>query len=205
MPLLSKSQRPRSQTPPPGAADLRAPDPTERRRAVRAMALEPDSAPTLADHLLREADPSVRSAIFYALGEMGTEAAADALTGLIAGPDATLRSAAAAAARGMPDLMSPRLALLLANPEPELRVRAAAALLDLGCPETPALFLDLLTCETDANVAGALVDGLAQCGSAEALPVLRATRQRFAEIGFLRFACDFACSEIESGGLAQND
>ncbi|GAA0308231.1 HEAT repeat domain-containing protein [Rhodovulum strictum] len=178
------------------------PDPSARRDAALAAADDPGTVAALAERLTVETEPFVRSALFAALTRIGTGAALDAMLPCLASEDAGLRNAAVEAAQAMPGPVAERIGALLSDPEPDLRIFALDILQDLPHPDAPDWLAELIAHEDDPNVIGAAIDRLAECARPEMAPAIRAVRARFADVSYLRFACDFA---LERLGLPPDD
>jgi HEAT repeat protein len=168
------------------------------------MAGQPQAVTALGDALLRETDPRVREAILTALARIGTDESAAAILPLIRSDDAGLRTGAIDALRLMPRALAARLQRLLVDPDPDVRLLASDLARELPALEATRLLCNLLADEPEANVSAAAVDVLAECGTLEALPVLAATSQRFAEVPFLAFACKIAADRIRANTSASD-
>ncbi|MGC9420523.1 MAG: HEAT repeat domain-containing protein [Rhodovulum sp.] len=204
MPLLSKSDRPARARSKRRPLSLDAPDPADRRRAVLDRAQDAGAVAELGPRLQAETDPGVRSALFTVLTEIGTPEALDTLLPCLQSEDADLRNAAIAAAQTMPAAMATRMASLLAEADADLRIFALDILQDLPHPDAPDWIAGLLARETEANVVGTAIDRLAECGRPDMVPTIRAAADRFAGVSYIRFACDFACAQLD-GAAAETE
>jgi HEAT repeat protein len=179
-------------------AQLRGGDAEQRRWAARDLAAHPQAAATLGEQLLREPLPEVREAIFTTLAGLSSDASAAALLPLLRSEDAQLRNGAIEALAGMPQAVGPRIAGLLRDADPDVRIFTVNLLGELHHPQVTAWLLQVLAQESQVNVVAAAVEVLAEVGSPEHAPALRAARQRFADDDFIGFAIDMALERIEA-------
>jgi HEAT repeat protein len=195
MPLLTKSERPAKAAPKRRPASLDDDAPEQRALALRGMAC-PDAVDTLGRHLAREQDRGVRDAIFATLVQIGTTEALTQILWHLHAEDLGLRNAAVSAAQHLPDQMEPAIARLLCDPDPDLRLYGVRILEELPHPQVVEWLTAVLWHETHANVIGAALDIMAECGEARLLPALDDIRDRFPDEGYLHFACDFVARRI---------
>lgn len=179
-------------------AQLRSGDVEQRRWAARDLASHPESAPALGEQLLREADASVREALFTTLGSLATEGAAGALLPLLRSEDAQLRNGAIEGLSGMPRAVAPRIASLLRDGDVDVRIFTVNLLGELRHEQVPAWLLQVLQHDAHVNVVAAAIEVLAEAGSPEHIGALRTAQKRFADDPFIGFAVDMAVQRIEA-------
>jgi HEAT repeat protein len=178
-------------------AALRDADPARRREAARALGeARADPAP-LAAALAAEGDPRVREALLTALIRIGD---AGVLLPFLRSEDAGLRSAVVEALQDLPGQALPYLPALLADPDPDVRLLAAEVARGLPEEEATRLLCARLSAEVHPNVCAAMVDVLAEAGTPEAVPALRALTVRFASDPFLPFAVTAAVARLGGRG-----
>lgn len=179
-------------------AQLRDASADRRRWAARDLSAHPDAAAVLGAALAREADTTVREALFTSLAAMPGPQAADALVSLLRSEDAHLRNGAIESLAGMPDQAGERLQALLGDGDPDVRLFAVNLLTDLRHPQVPRWLEQVLATEPEVNVVAAAVDVLAEVGAPSQLAALRAAARRFPDDAFLGFAVDVATARLEA-------
>jgi HEAT repeat protein len=176
------------------SADLKSGDPGTRRRAVRSLGHDPEAVAILMDALKIESDPAVIEAIFAALEAIPD--AASPLASLLRSDDASLRNGAVEALQAMPDAVRPLLPGLLADPDADVRILSVEVARCLPADEMVTLMCGLLDRESDPNVCTTAVEVLAETGTAEAVPTLLRTAERFQSQPMLPFAVRIAIERI---------
>lgn len=179
-------------------AQLHAPDAERRRWAARDLAEYPGSAATLGSALIQERHAGVRQALFTSLATLANDGAVIALLPLLRSEDASLRNGAIEALAAMPEAVTGRVDVLLHDADPDVRIFAVNLLGELRHTKVPAWLEQVLQRDAAINVVAAAVEVLAEVGSPEHIPALRATHRRFADDAFLGFATDLAIERIES-------
>lgn len=179
-------------------AQLREGDLDQRRWAARDLVGLPAAGAALGEQLLREAEPSVREAIFTTLKAHASEAAAAALLPLLRSEDAVLRNGAIEALSGMPQAVAPKVAGLLRDQDPDVRIFTVNLLGDLQHPQVPQWLAQVLAHEAAVNVVAAAIEVLAEVGGPEHLGALQEAKRRFADDPFIAFAADMAAQRIEA-------
>ncbi len=177
-------------------ASLTDPDPAQRRRAVQALAGEPDTIETLIWLLRGEADNSVRQAAFTVLAATeGLEAARGVAT-LLTDPDPALRNGAFETLAARPEEAAAMLVPLSHHADPD--VRSFAVLLAAGLPgHAGAPFLiELAARETEPNVCAHLAEALGGSGAPEAGAALATLRAHHPDCAFIGFAVDLALRRL---------
>jgi HEAT repeat protein len=177
---------------------LRSGDAEQRRWAARDLARHAQAATALGEQLLREADTSVREALFTSLQAIASEGAAGALLPLLRSEDAQLRNGAIESLAGMPQAVGPRMASLLRDADVDVRIFSVNLLGELRHPQVPTWLLQVLQHETNINVVAAALEVMAEVGTPEHSNAVRAVAQRFAGDAFIGFAVDMAVERIEA-------
>ena len=201
MPLVRRPASPGA-TPRAGApsgdpiAQLSHADPDARRAAARALGSEPGAVDALARALAGEADSRVREAITTSLTRIGSEDAVGVLVRHLRSEDAAIRTLVVEALQGMPAVIAPRLPDLLADADPDVRILAAEIARGLPAEDATGLLADALAGEQHPNVAGSIIEVLAEVGTADAIDALRMARRRFAAEPFVPFAVDIALERL---------
>jgi HEAT repeat protein len=185
---LTRATRPRA----PRSPSLDHPDPVQRRLAVADCI----QAEALLTRLDAEGDAAVRHAILTRLGAMPEAGLEGRLIQLLASRDVALRQDAILALRRRGDAALPALETLLAGPDAGQRIIAANVLEGCSGSRPRAALAARLAAEEDAAVCLALVEALAQIGTPEEVPALRALHARFREEPCLSFAISFALDEV---------
>lgn len=183
-------------------AQLADADTTVRRWAARDLAMHPDAALALCARLPEERDTSVRSALFttishIAIGERGSEVV-QALLPLLRSEDPGLRNGVIEVLSGLPDAVAPHIEALLRDTDSDVRIFTVNLLGDLPHPKVPRWLQQVLLQDSAVNVVGAALEVLAEVGTPESLPALRAVAQRFADEAFIGFAVSLAAERIET-------
>lgn len=168
-----------------------------RRWAALDLAAFPDSVEALCAHLQQEIQPSVREAMLTALIEIGGDSVVLGLMPLLRSEDATLRNPVVEALQQLPDAVSLHIETMLEDPDPDYRIFVVNVLNNLRHPQTPAWLQTVIERDANFNVCASAVEVLAEVGSPEAIPVLRALPGRFSDEPFMQFCVDAAIRRIE--------
>jgi HEAT repeat protein len=174
----------------------------EKRRAARALARDPASAPSLAARLLSEPEPAVRDALFGALVEIGGPLAANLLAPLLRSPDAGLRGGAVEALKRLQAYAVPVLDTLLDDPDPDTRILAVEVTRVWASALATPRLLRLIESDPHVNVCAAAVDVAAEVGTVDLIEALTKLPARFPSEPFLGFAVDVAKSSIRAAAEA---
>ena len=177
-------------------ADLAAADPAVRRTAVRDLAGYPQAAMNLCDLLEREANSSVRAALFSTLITLHSPAVAGRLAVHLHSDDVVLRNGAIEALQEMPDAVAPHLQRLLSDDDSDVRIFAVNILAVLRHLQAPEWLAAVVRSDPHINVCAAAIDGLAEVGRPESLNDLDDLSRRFAGNAFMEFAIDAAMRRI---------
>lgn len=148
-------------------------DPTERLQVVQSLLWSPDGAdPELAEQLVGDDDPSLRSVGVQALANSGP-AGRDRLLELARGDDPDLRRDALGALANQP---GPEVEALMldALDDPELGVNALSALAQIGSGRARAAIERVAVEHDDPNLRSTALSQLAWGGSARAPELLEA-------------------------------
>ncbi len=180
------------------AASLAEGSTEERWHAARALGASADGTAALARALRTEQDARVREAILTSLIRLGTPESVDAVLPLLRSDEASLRTAALDALRGMSAEIEPALPILLADPDPDVRVLSCDLAREVPAAAANGLLCALLEREQQANVCAAAIDVLAEIGDATSLPYLQACGERFRDVTFLTFAVQVAAAQIKA-------
>jgi len=179
-------------------AQLRTGDSTQRRWAARELVAHPEVALTLGEHLLREADTTVRETVFTSLIGMANADAAQAVIPLLRSEDPGLRNGAIEALSSMPNVAGPHVDQLLHDPDPDVRIFTVNLLAELKHPRVQEWLQWVMEHDQHVNVLAAAVEVLTEVGTPEVLPALRSVSERLKNEPFLSFAIDVAIDRIES-------
>lgn len=200
MPLIRRGPPPSSpDTASDPMADLESPDPELRRRAARSLGARPDSAAALGRALGNQAETDVREAILEALVRIGGEDAVAALLPHLGSDDAALRGGVLGALQDLPEAL-PHLPALLADPDPDIRILATEIARAMPSAASAGLLCAMIVREPLPNPCAAAVDVLAEIGSPDCLPALRACAERFEGEPFLLFAIQTTMARLSAGG-----
>ena len=135
-----------------------------------------------------------------ALMRVGDGASVRALLPYLRAQDAALRSSAIETLQALPDAVSPFINTLLADADPDVRILATELVRNIPADRATRILSDLLEQELQPNVCAAAVDVLAEVGTRDALPALRACAERFRDTPFLPFAIATTIGRIASSG-----
>ena len=149
--------------------------------------------------LKRRRTPRAREALLAALLAIADPSAAAALARHLRSEDAWLRNACIEALQAMPAAASSVLPSLLTDADPDVRLLATEIVRTQPTEAANGMLASLLERETHPNVCGAAVEVLAEVGTADAVPALRAARSRFASEAFLPLAIDTVLARLGSG------
>lgn len=181
-------------------AALASPDPAVRRQAARALGGDAGAVDTLCARLAREDDVTVWEAILSSLAQTGGSVALEGLLQYLRAEPAQLRNEVLETLKTFPQAeILPRIAGLLHDPDPHMRIAVIQLIQSLGYPAGVDTLCAALAEEAHVNVAGTAVDLLAEMGTPEAIPALKAARERFAGVPYMTFAIDTALARIERG------
>ena len=131
-----------------------------------------------------------------ALMRVGDKASVTALLPYLRSQDAGVRSSAIEALQALPDTVKPFMAALFQDGDSDVRLLACELARNLPAEDATQILCALLEHETHANVCAAAVDVLAEVGTPDAVPVLRACASRFSETTFLPFAISVVIARI---------
>jgi len=177
-------------------AALGSPDGEARWSAARALGGRADAVQALAAALAVEQLPRVREAMMTALMRVGDQASVAALLPYLRARDAAQRGAALEALQALPEAIMPFVPALLADSDSDLRLLATELARNMPEADATRLLCRLLEHEPHPNVCAAAVDVLAEVGTHDAIPALRACAERFAGVAFLPFAVSMAIARI---------
>jgi HEAT repeat protein len=178
--------------------NLQSADADIRWSAARALGAHPEAVPALAAALAAEQAPKVREALATALLRVGNQASVECLVPHLRSPDAGLRAVAIEALQAMPEATQPFMNRLLADEDSDVRILALELVRGMPAEDVTRMVCGLLEREQHANVCAAAVDVLAEIGTPQALPALRACAVRFAGTPFLPFAVSAAIARISA-------
>lgn len=182
-------------------AQLADADAAARRWAARDLA-EADAAdraaaaPALCAQLAREADASVREALFTSLARLGGEPVVAGVLPLLRSEEPALRNGAIELLAQLPDASAPHVQALLTDADADVRIFAVNLLGALPHPSVPQWIAQVLARETEPNVVGAALEVAAEVANADTLPALRALAARFPADPFIGFAAALAVERI---------
>lgn len=179
-------------------ASLGSSDIFTRRQAVRELVNLEDASAVLTEHLRRELEPSVQSAILIALTELGDEKALAGLIECLASEDVQLRNAAIAALKQLPMQVATVIEQLLQNPDADIRIFAVNVLESLRHPLVVNWLIQVIENDSHLNVCATAVDLLGEVGEDKAVPALKRLQQRFAQEPYIQFAVSLALKRIGS-------
>lgn len=184
----------------PQLAGLTDADPEVRWTTARKIGGVATAVPALATALEAEQIPRVREALMTALMRVGDEASVQALLPYLRAQDAAQRSAAIETLQALPEAVSPFMTKLLGDADPDVRILATELVRNMPADQATRILNGLLEHELQPNVCAAAVDVLAEVGTRDALPALRACAERFRDKPFLPFAIATTIARIESAG-----
>ena len=176
---------------------LEASDPSKRRWGARDLANYPQAVDPLLRQIAVETEHPVREAIFDSLQQIGGAAVVSGLIPLLRNEDAAVRNGAIEVLQAMPEDVAPHIVGLLNDSDSDVRIFAIDILQQLAHPQTPLWLLSVLKDETHINVIATAVDRLAEVGTTDMLPELKALKLRFPDESYLLFAIQTAIDRIE--------
>ena len=176
---------------------LESSDPSKRRWGARDLANYPQAVDPLLRQIAVETEHPVREAIFDSLQQIGGAAVVSGLIPLLRNEDAGVRNGAIEVLQAMPEDVAPHIVELLNDSDSDVRIFAIDILQQLAHPQTPQWLLSVLKDETHINVIAAAVDRLAEVGTTDMLPELKALKLRFPDESYLLFAIQTAIDRIE--------
>jgi HEAT repeat protein len=179
-------------------ASLDGPDGESRWRAARALGGQAEAVPALAAALAREQVPRVREAIMTALMRVGDEASVVTLLPYLRSQDAAQRGAAIEALQALPEALAPFIPRLFADGDSDVRILAAELARNLPAQEATRALCVLIQNEQHPNVCAAAIEVLAEVGTADAVPALKACAERFAGTPFVPFAASITIARISN-------
>jgi hypothetical protein len=186
MPLIRKDAAPAA--PPQSDANaLMGGNKEARWAAARAMTRH-EHVPALAAALVEEKEVGVREAILTALCRIATPESMAAIIPGVRSDEASIRRGALDALRSAPTAAASHLPALLADADADVRLLTCEVVRALPASDATEMLSAVLLRETEANVCAAAADVLADIGTAEAAPALRAAAGRFPDEAFLQFA-----------------
>jgi hypothetical protein len=167
-----------------------------RRWAARDLAAHPQAAAALCERLAIEADASVRSVLFTSAARLGGSAVVSALLPLLRSEDAGLRNGAIEVLSGQREVVAPHIEALLHDADADVRIFTVNLLGDLQHPRVLHWLTQVLLEDEAVNVVGAALEVLAEVGTPDSLPALRAAAARFAGDAYIEFAAEMAGERI---------
>lgn len=173
-----------------------------RRTAARELSGFSEAANNLCIALERENAEAVRHAILTSLVKINDKQAAGGLIPFLRSEDAALRNAVIEALQEMPDEAAPHVKALLSDADSDVRIFAIDIVQSLCNREAPEWLGELIETESHVNVCSTAVDRLAEIGTPEMIPALKALVRRFPGEPFMEFAVKTAIARIE-GSAAQ--
>ena len=179
-------------------AQLRSGDAEQRRWAARDLAGCGEAAGVMGERLVADTDPRVRDALLTSLSATPGEATVNALLPLLRSEDAVLRNGAIEALAEMPQAVAPRVATLLRDADADVRIFTVNMMGELRHGQVVDWLLQVLDHDAQVNVVAAAIEVLAEVGSPEHEPALRAAARRFPDDPFIGFAVDMAAERIRA-------
>jgi HEAT repeat protein len=167
---------------------LSSPDVEVRWSAARALGGRADAVAALALVLSTEQVARVREAIMTALVRVGDEASVRALLPYLRSQDAGQRTSAIEALQALPEAIMPFMAALLGDNDTDVRILATELARNMAVKDANRILCGLLENEQHPNVCAAAVEVLAEVGTRDAIPALKACAKRFSSTPFLPFA-----------------
>jgi len=181
-------------------AALEAADPGTRRRAARELAGSPGATSALVARLSCESDRSVSEVILAALARQRDPVAVAALATCLRSEDPALRNDAIEAMRALPEgELAPVIGGLLADSDPDVRIFAVGVLAERRDAGLENLLLGVLPGEHHVNVCSALLEVLAEIGTARACAPVEACAARFPDEPFIQYACALVIARAGDG------
>jgi HEAT repeat protein len=180
-------------------ANIRALNSTDagaRWSASRALGGQAEAVAALAAALGAEQVPRVREAIMTALMRVGDEPSVAALLPYLRSQDAGQRSTAVEALQALPGAIMRFMPALLSDSDADVRILATELARNMPGKDATPLLCDLLENEQHPNVCAAAIDVLAEVGTRDAVPALKACAARFATTPFLPFAVSTTIARI---------
>jgi HEAT repeat protein len=181
-------------------AALASPDAETRWSAARALGGRAEAVAALAAALAQEKIPRVREAMMTALMRVGDEASIAALLPYLRSREASERAAAVEALQALPEAISPFMQALLGDADSDIRILAAELARNMPGADATRLLCGVLEREQHPNVCAAAIEVLAEVGTPDAIPALRACAERFAGTPFLPFAASMAIARLSGAG-----
>lgn len=178
-------------------ARLDDPSAAVRREAVAQLGIAGNET-QLIDRLMIEEDRQVREAILLTLVRIGTPEVAEALAQLLAHDRPDLRNAALESLAALPLPTAGLLGQLALSADPDVRIFAVLLAGELGWALAGQGLMDRAEDETDANVAAAIAEVLAEIGQPECLEALEHMRRRFVDEPFVSFAAGLAIKRLRA-------
>jgi HEAT repeat protein len=164
--------------------------------AARALGGRADAVAALAQALDTEQVARVREAIMTALMRVGDEASVQALLSRLRSQDAGQRATAIEALQALPDAIMPFMAALLSDNDTDVRILATELARNMPAKDATRVLCGLLENEQHPNVCAAAIDVLAEVGTRDAIPTLKACAVRFSNTPFLPFAVTTTIARI---------
>ena len=178
---------------------LNSADPEARWSAARALGGRAVAVDALAAALGAEQIPRVREAIMTALIRVGDQASVLALLPYLRSQDAGHRGTAIEALQALPKAIMPFMPALLSDGDTDVRILATEIARNMPGKDATRVLCDLLESEQHPNVCAAAIDVLAEVGTRDAVPALKACAARFADTPFLPFAVSTTIARISDG------
>ena len=177
---------------------LSSADAQARWSAARALGGNAEAVPALAAALGTEPVPRVREAIMTALIRVGDEASVLALLPCLRSQDASQRSTAIEALQALPEAILPFMSALLRDSDTDVRILATELARNMPGNDATRVLCGVLESDPHPNVCAAAVDVLAEVGTRDAVPALRACAERFSNTPFLPFAVSTTIARISN-------
>lgn len=111
-----------------------------------------------------------------------------------------IRNQAIELLQNAPDLLAPYMSDLINNHNPDVRIFAVDILGLLPHQNVPEWIKQILRKEDHVNVIGAAIDRITQLADPSLLDDVKKTKQRFASVAYIQFACNVAINRLSSEG-----
>ena len=187
----------RASVPAIGEARLDDPSAAVRRVAVDGLAVAGGEGQLMA-RLLVEDDRQVRVAILLTLVRIGSVEVAMALAQLLGHDRPDLRNAALECLTALPGPTAGLLDQLALSEDADVRIFAVMLAGELGWELAGRGLTERAAAESDANVAAAIAEVLAEIGEPECIEALEDLQNRFSDQPFVMFAASLAKKRLQS-------
>jgi len=167
-----------------------------RRLAALDLGAYPEAVETLCTQLANESNLAVVEAIFSSLIRIAGTSVVQRLLPFLRSENAVLRNQTVEALQLLPDDLEPHMEELLHDDDADVRIFAINIIGNLKHSRVNTWLNQVIEQDINLNVCTTAVDVLAEVGTEENIPALKALPARFSNNSYVNFAVDLTIKRI---------